>query len=139
MPAIQNQQTSLAVFVSINGTELTNHNRTVSIAEEANVSDVETSAGRLKRFYKPNKRSLSFSFNYLPNNGDKTADGRVARDFIENLVRTAPKVLVNYKDDPTEANKEFYGFISSYSESIVRRDLPTQCTYYDVQFNIEEV
>lgn len=139
MPAIQNQQTGLAVFISINGTEITNHNRTVSITEEVNVSDVETSAGRLKRFYRPNKRSLSLSFSYLPNNQDKTADGRVARDFIENLVRTAPKVLVNYKDDPSGPNKQFYGYISSYSESIVRRDLSTQCTYYDVQFNIEEV
>jgi hypothetical protein len=139
MPAIQNQQTSLAVFVSINGTELTNHNRVVSIAENINASDTETSAGRIKRFYRPNKRTMSFQFSYLPNTEEKTADGRVARNFIENLVRTAPKVLINYKDDPTGANKQFYGFITSYSESIVRRDLPTQCTYYDVQFDIEEV
>lgn len=139
MAAISNQQTALAVFVTINGTELTNHNRTVSIAEEVNVSDTETSAGRIRRFYRPNKRSMSFQFTYLPNTEEKTADGRVARNFIENLVRTAPKVLVSYKDDPTGPNKQFYGFITSYSESIIRRDLATQCTYYDVQFNIEEV
>ena len=139
MAAIQNQQTALAVFLSINGTEITNHNRTVSIMEEINSSDVETSSGRLRRFYQPNKKSLSLNFGYLPNTSEKTVDGRVGRNFIENLARTAPKVLVNYKDVPTGPNKEFYGFITSYSESIVRRDLLTQCTYYDVQFTIEEV
>lgn len=138
MPAIQNQQTSLAVFVTINSTEITNHGRTVSISENINASDVETSAGRVKRFYRPNKKSLSFSFTYLPNTQDKTADGRVGRDFLEGLARTAPRVLVSYKDVPTGPNKTFYGFISDYSEEIIRRDLPTQCTYYNVNLTIEE-
>lgn len=138
MAAIPNQQTALAVFLTINGTEVTNHGRTVSFTEEANVSDVETSAGRLRRFYQPNKKSIQLQFSYLPNTSDKTADGRVGRDFLEGLARTAPRVLVNYKDVPSNPNKEFYGFITSYSETIIRRDLPTQCTYYDVQFTIEE-
>ena len=138
MAAIPNQQTALAVFLTINGTEITNHGRTVSFTEEVNVSDIETSAGRLRRFYQPNKKSLQLRFTYLPNTSDKTVDGRVGRDFLEGLARTAPRALVNYKDLPSGLNKEFYGFITSYSETIVRRDLPTQCTYYDVQFNIEE-
>ena len=139
MAAIQNQQTRLAVFITLNGTEVTNHGRTVTLSEMVNTSDVETASGRLRRFYQPNKKSVSLTFTYLPNTSEKTADGRVGRDFLEGLARTAPKVLVNYKDVPTGLNKEFYGFITSYTESIVRRDLPTQCTYYDVQFSIEEV
>jgi len=138
MVAIQNQQTSLAVFVSINGTEITNHGRSASITEELNASDVETSSGRLRRFYQPNKKSLSLDFIYLPNTSEKTVDGRVGRNFLENLAVSSPRVLVSYKDEPTRANKQFYGFISSYSETIVRRDLLTQCTYYDVQLVIEE-
>jgi hypothetical protein len=138
MPAIQNQQTSLAVFLSINGAEITNHGRTVSITENINVSDVEMSSGRIKRFYRPNKKSISLSFRYLPNTEDKTADGRVGRDFIENLASNSPRVLISYKDVPTGPNKTFYGFISDYREIIIRRDLPTQCTYYDVTLTIEE-
>jgi hypothetical protein len=138
MPAIQNQQTALAVFVSINGTEITNHGRTASITENINVSDIETSAGRVKRFYRPNKKSLSLSFTYLPNTEEKTADGRVGRDFLENLANNSPRALISYKDVPTGSNKVFYGFISNYTEEIVRRDLPTQCTYYNVNLTIEE-
>jgi len=138
MVAIQNQQTDLLVFLSINGTEITEHGRKFSSSEFIQTADVETATGRLKRYYKNNKKTLSLSFNYLPSSSEKTVDGRVGRDFIENLARTSPVVLISYLDKPGGSQKEFYGFISSYSEQLIRRDLSTQCSYYDVSFQVDE-
>lgn len=138
MTVIQNQQTELRSFISINSSEITNHNRTHSMSEDISVSDIETSAGRLKRFYKKTKKRLTVQFNYLPNNTDKTVDGRSGRDFISNLASSAPYVSVIYYDNTNNIPISFNGFITNYSETIIRRDLESQCIYYDVSFEIEE-
>ena len=138
MVAIQNQQTDLLVFFSMNGTEITEHGRKYSTSQYMQVSDVETATGRLKRFYKNSKRVMNLSFDYLPSSSEKTVDARVGRDFIENLARTAPLVLVSYIDKPSGSANTFYGFINSYTEELLRRDLQTQCSYYNVSFVIEE-
>ncbi len=138
MAAIQNQQLSLLKFVSINDIEITNHGRTFSSIETLNVSDVETGSGRIRRFYKSNRKVITFNFTYLPGPPEKTVDGRVGRDFIFNLAMSSPYVVVEYKDSPVSASVVFNGFITNYTESIVRRDLRSQCTYYDVQFEVEE-
>lgn len=138
MSVIQNQQTSLLKFISINNVEITNHNRKHSLSEVLSISDTETASGRIRRFYKKNKKTLSLTFTYLPGPVAKTVDGRVGRDFIHNLALTNPNIAVEYKDCPTKNPVSFNGFIVNYSESIVRRDLPSQCIYYDVQLEIEE-
>jgi hypothetical protein len=138
MVAIQNQQTDLLSFISLNYGEITEGNRSYSLSLAQNVSDVETIAGRLKRFYKNNKRVMSLSFTYLPSNSDKTVDGREGRDYIYNLAMNSPLVFVEYKDIPDLPIKSFYGYLSSYQERIIRRDLNTQCIYYDINFTIEE-
>lgn len=138
MVAIQNQQTDLLSFFSLNYAEITEGNRSYSLSFAQNVSDLETAAGRLKRFYKNNKRVMSLSFTYLASNSDKTVDGREGRDYIYNLAMNSPLVFVEYKDIPDLPVKSFYGYLSSYQERIIRRDLNTQCIYYDVDFTIEE-
>lgn len=138
MSVIQNQQTSLLSFFSLNYAEITEGNRSYNSSFVQNVSDVETIGGRIKRFYKNNKRSMSLSFRYIPSNSDKTIDGREGRDYIYNLAMNSPLVFVEYKDMPDLPKKNFYGYISSYQETIVRRDLNSQCTYYDIDFTIEE-
>lgn len=138
MPAIQNQQTDLLVFLSINGTEITEHNRKYASSQAMQTSDIETTAGRVKRFYRKNKRTLNFTFSYLPSSSEKTVDGREARDFIENLAMSSPLVSVSYIDQPGGSTNTFNGYINNYTERIVRKDYNTQCIYYDISFEIEE-
>ena len=138
MAVIENQQTSLLVFLSVNSTEITNHNRRHSMNQDMSTNDIETAGGRIKRFYKNNKRSMDLSFSYLPNNTDKTVDGRAGRDFLYNLALNGPYVSVSYQDRPSGPTYTFNGFINDYSERLIRRDLQTQCSYYDVNLRIEE-
>jgi hypothetical protein len=138
MSVIQNQQISLLKFLSLNGVEITNHGRTVGISQTLSVSDLQTDSGRIRRFYKKNKKVLNFNFTYVPGSIEKTVDGRQARDFIYNLALNSPLVAVEYKDSPDGYPLFFNGFITNYQESVVRRDLKTQCIYYDVQFELEE-
>lgn len=135
---IQNQQTALLDFISLNGTELTNHNRKFSTSETINASDSEVMSGKLKRFYRPNKKLISISYSYLPGKQTHTVDGKYARDFIVNLAETAPYVFVSISDNPNLEAVEFYGFISNYRETIIRRDFLGQCIYYNLDFEIEE-
>jgi hypothetical protein len=138
MSVIQNQQTSLLKFLLLNNVEVSNHGRTFSSVENLNVSDVETASGRLKRFYKNNRKTFTFFFAYFPSSSDKTVDGRAGRDFIYDLALNSPYVLFEYKDSPDQESYIFNGFITNYQETIVRRDLRTQCIYYNLQFDIEE-
>lgn len=138
MVAISNQQTSLIKYISLNGTELTVGASTFSRNDVLNVSDLQTDSGRIKRYHRKNKRSISISYSYIASSEEKTIDGRKGRDFIFNLATSSPRVLVNYKDDPTGSENQFYGFISNYNESIIRRDVLNQCTYYSLTFQVEE-
>lgn len=138
MAVISNQQTDLVKYLSLNGSELTVGSAKHSGSEQLNVSDVETAGGRIKRYHKKNKRSLSVSYEYIPSNSDKTVDGRKGRDFIYNLAVSAPQVTISYKDEPNGSVVSYTGFIDSYSESIIRRDPIGQCVYYQINFELVE-
>lgn len=138
MSAIQNQQTALEAFISINGVEITNHGRTHTLNEVQSISDIESMGGRLRRYYRDNKRNLIVELEYVPGPATKTVDGRVGRDYVKNLAETSPFVFIQYKDSPVQEPITFDGFIQNYAETLVRRDLPTQCSYYNLQFEIQE-
>jgi hypothetical protein len=138
MAVIQNQQTSLIKYMSLNNTQITVGGSVISATENLNVSDIETAAGRKKRFYKKNKKSINVSYSYIASSSDKTVDGREGRDFIHNLAVSAPYVFVSYRDDPNGVDEQFYGFIDSYSDSVIRRDIQNQCIYYEMTFDIME-
>lgn len=138
MAVIENQQTSLLVFLSINSTEISNHNRKHSLNEDMSINDMETIGGRIRRFYRSNKKSINLSFTYLPNTTDKTVDGRAGRDFLYNLSLNNPYISVSYQDKPGGPTNTFNGFIDDYSERLVRRDLQNQCSYYDLSLIIQE-
>jgi hypothetical protein len=138
MPAIENQQTGLAYLIKINGTEVTEHGRTFSSSVDVNSSDVLLNNGTSRRYIKTAKNSYSLSFNYLPNNTDKTIDGRVGRDFLVSLMSTRAKLSFSVKLDP---NENFYNtnvYADSYSETLVRRDMANSCSYYNIQINFKE-
>jgi len=151
MVAIQNQQTGLSnlLLISVNpfeslstlqkkDSEITEHGRKVSSSIEQSGSDVELARGRIKRYVKKNKRSFSLSFNYLPSLQSHTADGRKGRDYINSLFQTKGVVYVLVKLDPDDEYREYECFINSYSERLIRREMNTNCSYYDVSISFEE-
>jgi hypothetical protein len=151
MVAVQNQQTGLTHLVLISATpfesltalqkqgcEITEHGRTFSSEINQSGSDVELARGRIKRYVQKNKRTFSLSFKYLPTLQDKTADGRKGRDYLNILAQTRGLVYLLIKLDPNDEYRAYTCYINSYSERLLRRDLQTNCAYYDVSLGLEE-
>lgn len=138
MTAIQNQQTDLTYLVKLGGYEITEHNRKVSTSVEQSGSDIELARGIIKRHVKRNKRTFSISWSYLPTLDEKTVDGRKGRDFILNLFRQKAPVELKIKLNPEDDYKSYTCFFNSYSEKLIRRDIPTGCAYYDISVELGE-
>lgn len=138
MPAIENQQTGLVYLIKLNGTEITEHGRTFSSSVDMNSTDVLLNNGSSRRYIKTAKNTYSISFNYLPNMIDRTIDGRVGRDYLASLMNIRNKISLSIKLDPNEQFYNTYVYADSYSESLVRRDMANNCSYYNIQINFKE-
>lgn len=138
MAVIQNQQTGLVYIAKINGTEITEHNRRVSVTVDQSGTDVELARGIIRRYIRKNKKSFSFSFSYLPNTTDKTVDGRAGRDFLNTLSLTKGTVTLSIKMSPTEDYETYVCYVNSYAEKLIRREIGEACSYYDVTIDFGE-
>lgn len=138
MAPIQNQQTGLIHLLSINGNEITEHNRKFSSTVEQAGSDVELSRGKIRRYIRKNKRTFSLNFTYLPNNTDKTVDGRRGRDYLASIANTRGTVTVSIKISPEDGWETYTCFVNSFSETLVRRDIGSSCAYYDLSIELGE-
>lgn len=125
-------------LLSINGTEITEHNRRFNSSESIAAADIELDAGINKRYIRKNKQIFSLSFSYLPNLASKTVDQRAARDFLKTVANTRAKATVLIKLYPDQNATTYQTYVSSYSESLIRRDMEQQCSYYDVSITLEE-
>ena len=138
MPVIQNQLPTLVNVIKLNGTEITEHGRTLSTSVDSNSADVMMTNGTKKRYIKSAKNTYSLSYFYLPSNTDKTVDGRVGRDYLISLMSYRGKILLSIDIDPDETPFQTYVYADSYSEELVRRDIKTDCSYYNVQVSFRE-
>ena len=138
MTVIQNQQTGLVHLISINGQEITEHNRQISTSIQQSSSQIELARGISRRYIKKNKKSFNLSFKYLPNTTDKTVDGRRGRDYLLSMANTRGTVTVSIKLSPTDEFETYLCFIDSYSEKLVRRDIGSGCSYYDISMELSE-
>lgn len=138
MPAIDNQQTGLSYLISINGEPITEHNRKTSIEVAQSGADIELHAGRLKRYYKKNKQIFNLDFSYLPNTHEKTVDGRKGRDYLNSIAKIRGTVTVSIKLDPEGGYDTYSCYVISYSERLIRRDIPNNCEYYDITMTLEQ-
>lgn len=130
--------TYIISLFSINGIEITEHNRRYSGGQTINASDVELDAGINKRYIKKNKENFSISFSYLPNSANKTVDGRVARDFLKTVAETPGKKTILIKLSPVDPVKTLLSYVSSYNETLIKREVDQECAYYDVTISFEE-
>jgi len=129
---------SIANLLSINNTELTAHNRKVSIAEQISANDIDLASGHRRRFYTKNKKQFNLTWSYLPNLANKTVDNRAARDFLFGIANTSNYVSISIQLDPNSSFEQYNCYVDSYSESLIRRDLSTGCVYYDVSMALTE-
>lgn len=130
--------TYIISLLSIDGTEITEHNRKYNGGQTINASDVELDSGVNKRYIKKNKENFSISFTYLPNSATKSVDGRAARDFLKTVAETPGKKTINIKLSPVDPTKTILAYVSSYSETLIKREVDQECAYYDVTVNFEE-
>lgn len=138
MPVIQNQQTGLVHLLSINGQEITEHNRKFSVSIEQSAADVELARGIVRKYIRKNKKTFTLDFKYLPNTTDKTADGRAGRDYLNSIANTRGTVTISIKMSPTDEFETYTCFVNSYTENLIRRDIGSGCSYYDVKIDLGE-
>lgn len=136
--SIQNQQPGIIHLIVLNGQEITEHNRIFDQNYKMNSSDVDLANGNTRRFIKKNKNTYNLSFSYLPNTHTKTIDGRKARDYLLGLAQTPSSISLSVKLDPAEPFYNTITYVDSYSETLIRRDIPSQCSYYDVSITLVE-
>ncbi len=130
--------TYIISLFSIDGTEITEHNRKFTNSPIINASPVELDAGINKRYIKKNKESYSLSFYYLPNASNKSVDGRAARDFLKSVALTPGKKNIKIKLSPVDPIQDIYVYVTGYSETLIKREVDNECAYYDVSINFEE-
>lgn len=138
MPVIQNQQTSLNNLISINGTAITEHNRKTIINEEISGVSKDLLNGNIKKYAQRNKKSFNISFNFLPNSTDATIDGKAGRDFLKSISQTRGTITLSIKLNPNDSIKNYTCFVSSYSETLMRRDISNAWSFYDISLQLDE-
>lgn len=136
--SIQNQQSNITHLILLNGEEITEHNRLFDGGYKINSVDLDLANGNKRRFIKNNKNVYNLSFRYLPDKHTKTIDGRKARDFLLNLARTPASASLSIKLDPDQPFYNTTVYVDSYTEALIRRDIPNQCAYYDVNISLSE-
>jgi hypothetical protein len=130
---------ALNALIKINGTEITEHNRTFSSSLIFDNNDTELASGNMRRFYKPKKNSFNFDWSYLPNKAAKTVDERVGRDFLHSLVNAGAVVVLSVQSDEKDVWNDYNCLITSYSENMTKNVLQSQCRYYDVTMTLEDL
>ena len=136
--SIQNQQTTITHLVKLNGFEITEHNRNFDGGTAISANDIELINGDKKRYIRNNKNLYNFNFTYLPSLQTHTVDGRRGRDYLYSIAMTPASVSLSIKLDPEENFYTTTVYVESYSETLIRRDLTSQCSYYDVTISFKE-
>ena len=139
MTAIPNQLTELSSLISLNGTDITEHGRTMSSDYATNGTTISLSRGIDKKYFKKSKRTFTLSFRMLPSSTDHTVDGRAGRNFLRTLVETKSSVSMTIKDTSNIYSYSTTVFITSYNENLLRRDYEVGYDFYDVTITLEEL
>ncbi|NDB56828.1 hypothetical protein EB001_00010 [bacterium] len=136
--SIQNQQPGITHLVLINGQEITEHGRTFNGSYKINSASTELANGNKRRFIKNNKNTYNLDFQYVPDKHTQTIDGRKARNYLLEMARTPSSLSLSIKLDPEQPFYNTTVYVDSYTETLIRRDIPNQCSYYTVNMVLTE-
>lgn len=128
---------SLNSLIKLNGVEVTEHNRKISISIGFENVDSELASGYRRRFYKDTDQVFNLTWTYLPDRQDMSADGKAARNYIKSVVESTANVNLSIKENRDSEVKTYSCFVSEYSEVLLKHSLANQCRYYDLTLVLE--
>ena len=130
---------SLNSLIKLNGIEITEHGRKMSNNISFENIDIELASGDKRRFYKDTDRIFQFSWTYLPDKSNMSADGKAARDYIKSIVESGANVVLEIKENRDIEWKTYSCLIVEYSETLLKHVLQSQCRYYDLSLSLESL
>lgn len=130
---------SLNQLIKLNGTLITEHNRTFADAIQMQNVDLELANGTLKRYYKPSKLNFNFSWKFCPDKASMSVDGKAARDFIYNACMDNTNILLSIQKDRNSEWLDYVCMMNEYAESLVRIDIANQTKFYDISISLSEL
>lgn len=128
---------------------LTNQTRTFAINATPKFIENENWQGNISRYYKNTaaskgaKRTFNLDWSFIPNESSFTVDLRESRNFLKQIAQDSDvhtltiinqdvNGLTPYTEDDIDV------FITSYSETLIRRDLPSESYYFSCNMVLEE-
>lgn len=130
--------TAITHLVVLNNHEITEHNRVFSSSMTTSSSNVELANGNKRRFIKNVKNLYTLSFTWLPSLQTQTIDGRRGRDYLYSLATMSSQFNLSIKLNPDDLFYDTVVYVDSYNETLLRRDISTQCAYYNVDISLKE-
>lgn len=131
----------------IDGKPISEHNRTFDESLSYKFIENKNWNNKKLRYYKNSsqagKKTFNINWKFLPNFRDNTVDYRYARDYLK-MIANDPDVhiLKIINQDETGANAytetSYNVFVSSYSETLIRRDLSNGVYYFDCSITLQE-
>lgn len=128
---------------------LTNQTRNFAINATPKFIENENWQGNISRYYKNTaaskgaKRTFNLDWSFIPNESSFTVDSRESRNFLKQIAQDSDVhslTIINqdvngvtpYTEDDIDV------FITSYSETLIRRDLSSESYYFSCNMVLEE-
>lgn len=128
---------------------LTNQTRNFAINATPKFIENKNWQGNISRYYKNTaaskgaKRTFNLDWSFIPNEASFTVDLRESRNFLKQIAQDSDVhtlTIINqdvngvtpYTEDDIDV------FITSYSETLIRRDLPSESYYFSCNMVLEE-
>jgi len=130
---------SLNQLIKINGTLITEHNRSFSDGSSFQNIDIELANGNLKRYYKTPRLIFNLSWRFCPDKASMSVDGQASRDFIYNACIDNTNIILSIQRDRNSEWRDYTCMMNDYSESLVRIDMASQTKFYDISISLSEL
>lgn len=147
--SIISDTTVIRNLLLIDNKALTNQSRTFAINATPKFIQNENWQGDISRYYKNTaaskgaKRTFNLDWSFIPNESSFTVDLRESRNFLKQIAKDSDVhtlTIINQDVDGVTPYTEddIDVFISSYSETLIRRDLSSESYYFSCNMVLEE-
>ena len=146
---VVSDNTLIRNLLLLDNKSLTNQTRTFAINATPKFIENENWQGNVSRYYKNTaaskgaKRTFNLDWSFIPNEASFTVDLRESRNFLKQIAQDSDVhslTIINqdingvtpYTEDDIDV------FITSYSETLIRRDLSSESYYFSCNMVLEE-
>lgn len=125
--------------IEVDSFSLTDQGRSpITMTRDERSVVVELANGTRKRYIKAIKHTFSMSWTWLPDSGDDTIDGGIARQKMWQLLGESEDIHTVRFYDRNAGWQEYYCFVNSYVEVLMRRDPASGTHFWEVTLELEE-